>query len=81
MLCTKILLHYIMKGDFTVQVKIAEFVGESHKDWSDAVKNAVEDASRSYDNITGIEVYNWTANCQDNKIVEYKANIKIAFTE
>lgn len=64
-----------------MQVKIAEFVGESHKDWHDAVKNAVEEASKSYRNITGVEVYNWTADCQNSQIIEYKTNIKIAYTE
>lgn len=64
-----------------MQVKIAEFVGESQLDWHDAVKNAVEEASKNLDNITGVEVYNWTADCQDNKIIEYKTNIKIAYTE
>jgi flavin-binding protein dodecin len=56
-------------------------VGESKKDWQDAVKNAVKEASRDLGNITGVEVYNWTANCQEDQIVEYKANIKIAYTE
>lgn len=64
-----------------MQVKIAEFVGESRIDWQDAVRKAVDEASRSLDNITGVEVYNWTADCQDNKITEYKTNIKIAYTE
>ncbi|MEN6463438.1 MAG: dodecin family protein [Syntrophomonas sp.] len=64
-----------------LQVKIAEFVGESKKDWQDAIKNAVQEASQNLQNISGVEVYNWTANCQNNQIVEYKANIKIAYTE
>jgi flavin-binding protein dodecin len=64
-----------------MQVKIAEYVGESTKDWHDAVKNAVQEASRSHPNITGVEVYNWTADCQNNQIIEYKTNIKIAYTE
>jgi len=64
-----------------VQVKVAEFVGESEKNWQNAVENAVSEASRSLNNITGVEVYNLTADCQDNKIVEYKANIKIAYVE
>lgn len=64
-----------------MQVKIAEFVGESRKSWQEAIENAVTEASGSLNNITGVEVYNWTADCQDNKIVEYKANIKIAYVE
>ena len=64
-----------------MQIKVAEIVGESKKDWNDAVRNAVKEAARDLSNITGVEVYNWTANCQEDQIIEYKANIKIAYTE
>ncbi|MDD3895182.1 MAG: dodecin family protein [Syntrophomonadaceae bacterium] len=64
-----------------MQVKVAEFVGESNRGWQEAIENAVTEASRSLRNISGVEVYNWTANCQDSKIIEYKANIKIAYLE
>lgn len=64
-----------------MQVKVAEIVGESKKDWNDAVKTAIREASRDFGNITGVEVYNWTADCQDDQIIEYKATMKIAYTE
>jgi len=64
-----------------MQVKIAEFVGESRNSWQEAIENAVSEASSSLKNISGVEVYNWTANCQNNKITEYKANVKIAYVE
>ncbi|MDD2372595.1 MAG: dodecin family protein [Syntrophomonadaceae bacterium] len=64
-----------------MQVKIAEFVGESPNSWQEAIENAVGEASQSLNKITGVEVYNWTADCQQNKIIEYKANIKIAYVE
>ncbi len=64
-----------------MQIRVAEFVGESHKDWQDAVTMAVADAAKTYPNITGVEVYNWTASVRGDKIVDYKANIKIAYTE
>ncbi|WP_341271088.1 MULTISPECIES: dodecin family protein [Syntrophomonas] len=60
-------------------MKVSEFVGESRRSWQDAVENAVSEASRDINNISGVEVVNWTANCADNKIVEYKANIRIAY--
>lgn len=62
-------------------VKVAEIVAESNKSWQDAVETAVREASKHYRNISGIEVCNWTANCKDNQIVEYKANISIAYVE
>lgn len=64
-----------------MQIRVAEFVGESHKDWQDAINNAVNDASKTFKNISGVEVQNWTASVQGTKIVDYKANIKIAYTE
>jgi len=60
-------------------VKVIEVVGESKTSWEDAVKNAVMDASKTIRNITGVEVRNNTANVKDGKIVEYKANVAIAF--
>lgn len=60
-------------------VKIIELVGESKSSWEDAVQNAVSDASKSVDGITGVEIYNLTANIDSGKIVEYKANVKVAF--
>lgn len=59
--------------------KIIELVGESSVGWEDAVRNAVADASVTVRNITGVEVNNLTANIDKGKIVEYKANVKIAF--
>lgn len=64
-----------------MQVRVAEFVGESTKSWQDAVEQAVGQASKRFKNISGVEVVNWTAGCQGERIVEYKANIKIAYTE
>ncbi|KXG78135.1 Dodecin [Fervidicola ferrireducens] len=60
-------------------VKVIEVVGESKNSWQEAVENAVRDASKTIRNITGIEVRNQTANVQGGKIVEYKANVAIAF--
>lgn len=60
-------------------VKIVELVGESTKSWEDAVSHAVREASRTVRNITGVEVLNMTGNVEDGKIVEYKADVQIAF--
>lgn len=59
--------------------KIIELVGQSDVSWEAAVRNAISDASKTVDNITGVEVYNLTANIGNGKITEYKANIKLAF--
>lgn len=62
-------------------VKVLELVGESHTDWQDAVACAVREASKTVKNISGVEVANWTAQVDGGKLVEYKANVKVAFTE
>ncbi|NLZ38815.1 MAG: dodecin domain-containing protein [Firmicutes bacterium] len=59
--------------------KVVELVGQSEVSWENAVKNAVSDAAKTIDNITGVEVTNWTAQIKDGEIVEYKVNIKLAF--
>lgn len=60
-------------------IKVVELVGQSKKDWFDAAAQAVTEAARTIHNISGVEVYNLTANVQDGKIVEWKANVKLAF--
>jgi flavin-binding protein dodecin len=62
-------------------VKVVELVGESPDNWKDAVQSAVSEASRTLPNITGVEVYNLTANVERGRLVEYKANVKIAYTD
>ncbi|NLM52573.1 MAG: dodecin domain-containing protein [Firmicutes bacterium] len=60
-------------------IKVVELVGDSQVSWEDAVKNAVRGAAKSIDNIAGVEIKNLTANVNNGEIVEYKANVKIAF--
>lgn len=62
-------------------VKVLELVGESRSDWQDAIQSAVREASKTVKNISGVEVANWTAQVQNGQIVEYKANVKVAFVD
>ncbi|MGQ9496963.1 MAG: dodecin family protein [Desulfotomaculales bacterium] len=64
-----------------MHVKIAELLGESKDSWKEAVNSAVAEGSRTLGRITGVEVLNLTANVQDGRIVEYKANVKVAYVE
>ncbi|HHU62965.1 MAG TPA: dodecin domain-containing protein [Clostridiales bacterium] len=59
--------------------KILDLVGSSKNSWQEAVEEAVAEASKTIDNIVGVEVINNTANVKDGKIVEYKANVHVAF--
>lgn len=60
-------------------VKVIELVGTSNQNWTDAVDNAVREASKTIDHILGVEVTNFTANIDAGSISEYKADVKIAF--
>lgn len=61
-------------------VKVLELVGESRRSWQDAAESAVREASQTVDQITGVEVYNMTAEVEDGKLTSFKANVKVAFT-
>lgn len=60
-------------------VKIIELIGSSPKDWEDAVKNALNEAAKTVDNIKSIYVKSCKAKVANNQIVEYRAVVKIAF--
>ena len=59
--------------------KVIEIVGSSKKSWADAADSAVEVASQSINNITGVQVGAMTASVRDGKISTYKTTVKIAF--
>jgi dodecin len=63
----------------TTVAKVIELVGESEVSWDDAMRNAVEEAAKTVDNLTGVEVVNFTAALDGGRIVEYKVNMKLAF--
>jgi flavin-binding protein dodecin len=69
----------INQGGNGMVVKVIELVGTSSHNWTDAVDNAVMEASRSIDDILGVEVTNFTANIDNGHIAEYKADVKVAF--
>ncbi len=60
-------------------VKVIELVGSSSKGLQDAVENAVKEAAKTIRNLRGVDVLGWTAKIDGNKIVEYRANVKISF--
>ena len=60
-------------------VKILELIGTSPDGWNEAVQNAVTEAAKTVKNIKGVHVKRCTAKVKNNKIVEYNANVKIAF--
>jgi len=60
--------------------KIIELVGISPNGWEEAARNAVKEAAKTIRNITSVHVERYTAKVQRNRIVEYRALVRIAFT-
>ena len=59
--------------------KIIELVGTSEKSWEDAAKNAVEKAAQSLRGLRIAEVGTLDLKVEDNKIVAYRARVKVSF--
>jgi flavin-binding protein dodecin len=60
-------------------VKIIELIGNSPNNWEDAVKVALAEAAKTVHNIKSIYVKSCKAKVENNKIVQYRAVVKIAF--
>ena len=60
-------------------VKVIELIGSSPKSWEEATKNALAEAALTIKNIKSIHVKRCNAKVENNKIVEYRAVVKIAF--
>lgn len=60
-------------------VKIIELIGSSKEGWKEATQNAVDEAAKTVRNIKSVHVKRCTAKVEKNKIVEYRAVVKIAF--
>lgn len=59
-------------------INVSEMVGESTDNWKSAVQSAVDKASVGGNEIVGVEVVNLTANVNNGRVTEYKANVKLA---
>ena len=59
--------------------KIIELIGSSPEGWEDATKNALAEAAKTIKNIKSIYVKRCNAKVENNKIIEYRAVVKIAF--
>lgn len=59
--------------------KVIEVISESDQSWDDAVQNALDEASKTVDNIKSIWVENMTAVVEGKRIVRYRLNAKVTF--
>lgn len=60
-------------------VKVIELLSESINGWEAAAQEAVNEASKSIDNIQSVYIDNFQAIVKDDKIVNYRINCKISF--
>lgn len=60
-------------------VKVIEVIGISTESFEAAVANAVAKAAESISGITGVEVQHFSARVDDGTLVQYRANVKLAF--
>jgi flavin-binding protein dodecin len=67
------------EADEPAVVKVIELIGSSPKSWEDATANAVKEAGKTIRNIKAVYLKECTAKVQNNRIVEYRSNVKISF--
>ncbi|MGQ4912278.1 MAG: dodecin family protein [Candidatus Thorarchaeota archaeon] len=60
-------------------MKVIELIGTSPNSWEEACQNALAVAAKSVRGIVGIDVDHFTCKVENNKIVAYRADIKVAF--
>jgi dodecin len=60
-------------------VKIIELVGESPKNWDEAIKNVVVEAQKTLRGITRIGVEEFDVRMKDDKIESFRVRAKISF--
>lgn len=59
--------------------KIIEIVGTSNKSWEDAAKTAVETAAKTLRDLRIAEIVALDMKVEDNKVVAYRARVKLSF--
>ena len=60
-------------------VKVIELLAESTNGWDAATQEAVNEAAKTVNNIQSVYVENMQAIVENNKIVNYRVNVKISF--
>jgi len=61
-------------------VKVVELLAQSEKGWEDATKIALKEAARTIRDIKSVYVKDFQAIVEDDKITQYRVNVKVSFT-
>lgn len=59
--------------------KIIELVGTSETSWEEAAKNVIEKAAKTLRDLRVAEVVGWDMKIDNNKVVAYRARVKVSF--
>lgn len=60
-------------------VKVVKVLGTSAESWDDAADEAVREASKTIDDIHGVEIEDQTAEVENGEVTEYRATVEVAF--
>ena len=60
-------------------LKVIEVMSQSPNSWEDAAQQAVTEASKTMKNIRSVYNHQQTADVSDNRITEYRVNVKLTF--
>lgn len=60
-------------------LKVIEIMASSEKSWEDATNAAVKNAGKTVKGIRSVYVQDMSAVVKDNKITEFRVNVKISF--
>ncbi|SCY30284.1 hypothetical protein SAMN05192588_2145 [Nonlabens sp. Hel1_33_55] len=60
-------------------LKVIEVLANSEKSWEDAAQKAVSHAAKSVKNIKSVYINEQSAHVKDDKITDYRVNVKITF--
>ncbi len=60
-------------------VKVLELLAESTESWEAATQVAVNEASKTINNIQSVYVKEFQANVRDGKVCNYRVNVKLSF--
>lgn len=60
-------------------LKVIEVMSQSPNSWEDAAQQAVAEASRTLKNIRSVYIHEQTAVVSQNRITEYRVNVKLTF--
>jgi len=60
-------------------IKVIELLASSATSWEDAAQQAVNHASKTIRNIRSVYVKEHSASVENNKITQYRVDVKISF--